>query len=263
MLERFGLSSCNPVQTPIAPGITLSKSMGPTTPEEVQQMQNTPYLSAIGTLQYLSTMSRPDIAYTVSFLARFNQNPGPSHWGAVKHLMRYLKGTMDFKLTYSGPLAPGIFTTFCDASHGDCKDSGRSTGGYVTRMGGGAVGWASKLQPVVAQSTTEAEFVAAVEAGKEICWMRNLLGELGYTCTTSSPLYIDNESAVTVSKNPEHHGRMKHLDLRFYWLRDAVEQGIIAPLRIPGNEQPADILTKALPLPKAQFCRKAMGVSDG
>ena len=128
---------------------------------------------------------------------------------------------------------------------------------------GGAVGWASKLQPVVAQSTTEAEFVAAVEAGKEICWMRNLLGELGYTCTTSSPLYIDNESAVTVSKNPEHHGRMKHLDLRFYWLRDAVDQGIIAPLRIPGNEQPADILTKALPLPKAQFCRKAMGISDG
>ena len=74
---------------------------------------------------------------------------------------------------------------------------------------------------------------------------------------------ILTESAVTVSKNPEHHGRMKHLDLWFYWLRDAVDQGIIAPLHIPGTEQPADILTKALPLPKAQFCRKAMGVSDG
>ena len=122
--------------------------------------------------------------------------------------------------------------------------------------------WSSKLQPVVALSTTEAEYIAAVEAGKEIVWMRNLLGELGYPVTIPSSLFIDNESAVTVSKNPEHHGRMKHLDLRFFWLRDAVDSGFISPLRIAGVEQPADILTKAVPLPKVEFCRTKMGISD-
>jgi hypothetical protein len=112
--------------------------------------------------------------------------------------------------------------TYCDTSHGDCKDTGHSTGGYVTLMAGGAIGWSSKLQGIIALSTTEAEFIAAVEAGKEIAWMRNILCEFGYTIDIPSTLQIDNQSAISVSKNPEHHGRMKHLDLRFYWLQDAV-----------------------------------------
>ena len=87
-------------------------------------------------------------------------------------------------------------------------------------------------------------------------------GELGYPVTIPSSLFIDNESAVTVSKNPEHHGRMKHLDLRFFWLRDAVDSGFISPLCIAGTEQPADILTKPVPLPKVEFCRTKMGISD-
>ena len=226
----------------------------------IHSLQHIPYLSAVGALQYLATMTRPDIAYAVSYLGRFNSNPGPRHWTAAKHLMRYCKGTMDYKLTYSGPLEPELFTTFCDASHGDCKDSGRSTGGYLTKVCGGAVSWSSKLQPVVALSTTEAEYIAAVEAGKEIVWMRNLLGELGYPVTMASSLFIDNESAVTVSKNPEHHGRMKHLDLRFYWLRDEVAKGRIEIVHLRTSDMPADILTKSLPKPKVLDMVRMLGL---
>ncbi|EKM74317.1 hypothetical protein AGABI1DRAFT_48223, partial [Agaricus bisporus var. burnettii JB137-S8] len=125
-----------------------------------------------------------------------------------------------------------LFTTYSDASHGACKATGRATGGYVTLVSGAAVGWSSKRQPFVTLSSTEAEFVAAVEAGKEI----------------------------NVAKNPEHHGRMKHLDLRFYWLREAVEEGLIDPLYVSTHEQVADILTKAVAKKVVEFVVPLLGL---
>ena len=254
------MQECNPVGTPLTPGLKLSKSMGPQNAEEIAFMAETPYLSAIGSLQYLSTMTRPDISYAVGFLARFNHNPGPQHWAAVKHLFRYLQGTKDLKLTYSASKPSEVFYSYSDASHGDCIDTGRSTGSYLTTLGGGSIGWSSKLQNVVALSSTEAEYMAAVEAGKEIMWMRNILGEFGYPVNEASSLGIDNLSAISVSKNPEHFGHMKHLDLCWFWLRDAVESGAVAPYHVPGTEQPADALTKSLPLPAVRSTRDAMGL---
>lgn len=204
-------------------------------------------------------MTCSDIAQVVAYLARFNANPGPQHWNAVKHLFRYLKGTLEYKLTYSAD-GPSDFITYTDAAHGDCIDTGRSTSGYVTLLAGGAVGWSSKLQSIVTLSTTEAEYVAAVEAAKEIIWMRNILCEFGYNMDKPSVLHMDNQSAISVSKNPEHHGRMKHLDLRFHWFRDVVNSKLISPSYIPTAEMVADILTKPLPIPKVQFCRDSMGI---
>jgi len=167
-------------------------------------MCNIPYLSAVGSLQYLATITRPDIAYAVSYLARFNCNPGPKHWAAVKHLFRYLKDTLEYKLQYSGGSGSAAFTTYTD---GDCIGSGRSTGGYVTMMAGGAIGWGSKLQSIVALSTTEANFVSAVEAGKEITWMRNIVGNLAILSlslpssilTTSQPLVFPRTQSTMVA----------------------------------------------------------------
>ena len=92
-------------------------------------------------------------------------------------------------------------------------------------MSGAAISWQSKLQSIVAKSTTEAEFVAASTTGNEIMWLRNVLKELGFEVKQTSVLFLDNQSAVQVAKNPEHHGRMKHLDLTYFWLRDVVEKG--------------------------------------
>jgi len=126
-------------------------------------------MRAVGALMYLATSTRLDIAFTVGCLARFSSNPGTAHEAALKHLFRYLQGTKDLKLVYNGNVDEDEpFMTYTDADHGGEPDSGKSTSGFLVRMGGGAVSWRSKLQPVVTLSTTEAEYVAAVEAGKEV-----------------------------------------------------------------------------------------------
>jgi hypothetical protein len=262
MLDRFGFGTCSPVSTPMDPGLRLTPEMGATSDEDKAFMLTIPYLSAVGALMYLGLTSRPDISNAVGILSRFSANPGPTHWKAVKHLFRYLQGTKDLRLVYGPDNSGQLFNTYTDAAHGDVKENGRSTGGYLVKFGSGAVSWNSKVQPFVALSTSEAEFIAAVEAGKEIFWMRNILKEFGYKIDGPSLLHCDNQSAIQVAKNPEHHGRMKHLDLRFFWLRDAVENGAITVSYLPTGEMPADALTKPLSRQKVVEGRKMMGL-DG
>src|ERR1700734_3160464 len=134
-----GLTSMDcPMQTLFLIQSKLSTSMAPQSEDDVAFMKSVPYINAVGSLMYLAITSRPDIAYSVGVLARFNSNPGPLHWKAVKHLLRYCKGTMDLKLVYG----PGN----SDADHGGNSDNGRSTGGYLVKIGSGAVSWSSKLQ---------------------------------------------------------------------------------------------------------------------
>ena len=140
-LEEFGMADCKPVGTPMLPGIKLTTDDSPKTESAKREMKDIPYISAVGSLMYLATMTRPDIAYTVGVLARFNSNPGMAHWKAVKHLFRYLKGTLDMKLEY-GPdetLGNDMFATFSDADHGGDKSSGKSTSGYMVKLGLGDV----------------------------------------------------------------------------------------------------------------------------
>ena len=151
LLQEHGLDDCKPVSTPLNPGSRLSTSMSPQNDAEASEMRQYPYISVVGSLMYLAVTTRPDIAYAAGVLARFNSNPGPAHWQAAN-------------ITYS------------DADHGGNPDNGKSTGGYVVKIGSGVVSWSSKLQPLVALSTTEAEHISAVEAGKEILWMRQFMG---------------------------------------------------------------------------------------
>ena len=127
-------------------------------------------------------------------------------------------------------------------------------------MGTGVISWSSKLQTIVALSTTEAEFVAAVHAGKEVVWFHQFLAELGYTFNSPSILQIDNQSAISVAKNPEHHSRMKHLNLQFFWLHNEVVGGTLSPLFIPTTNMTADLLIKPLEQVKVDRCGKLMGI---
>jgi hypothetical protein len=244
LLTEHGLQDCKPVATPLNPGSHLSSSMSPQNDAEASEMRQYPYISVVGSLMYLALTTRPDIAYAAGVLARFNSNPGLAHWQAVKHILRYLKGTVHHKLVYSPSDSSEPFITYSDSDHGGNPDNGKSTGGYVVKIGTGAVSWSSKLQTLVALSTTEAEHIAAVEAGKEIIWMRQLMGELGYSISGPSLLRMDNQSAIAVSKNPEHHGRMKHLSLRLFWLRDAVQDGLISLTFVATQDMAADILPR-------------------
>jgi Reverse transcriptase (RNA-dependent DNA polymerase) len=119
LLDRYSFSTCSPVSTPMNAGISLSEAHCPSSPEEVEEMRTAPYISAVGSLLYLAIATRPDIAYTVGVLARFNTNPGRAHWAAVKHLFRYLKGTMDYRLSFSPDSTTSeLFVGYSDADHG-------------------------------------------------------------------------------------------------------------------------------------------------
>ncbi|KAL7279387.1 hypothetical protein ACG7TL_007228 [Trametes sanguinea] len=238
ILERYGFANCDPVGTPMDPGLRLSADMGPFTSSAAREMQDVPYGQAVGSLFYLA-------------------NLGMAHWKAVKHLFRYIKGTLDYKLTYSPSSSDELFTSYTDTDHAGCPDTGRSTSGYVIKMGTGAISWSSRLQSIVALFTTEAEFVAAVSAGQEVLWLRNLLTEFGFDVSAASRLRINNLSALSVAKNPEHHGRMKHLD---YWLRDEVAKGRIEIEHLRTSDMPADILTKSLAKPKVLEMVKMLGL---
>ncbi|KAF5385137.1 hypothetical protein D9615_001088 [Tricholomella constricta] len=248
-----------------AAGLKLSKAQCATSPADIEYMRSVPYIQATGALLYLAMCTRPDIAYTVGVLCRFNTNPGPAHWKAVKHLLRYIRGTLDYRIEYSATaaaLAPtgSLFQAFSDADHGGNIDNGRSTTGTLLLVAGGAVSWFSRLQSVVALSTTEAEFVAASETGRELCWLRNFLADIGAPQKGPSHMNMDNQSAISVTKHPEHMGRLKHLDRHWFWLRQAVEDGKVAPSFIPTSEMTADILTKSLPRDTVNKFRRRMGL---
>ena len=124
-----------------------------------------------------------------------------------------------------------------------------------------SISWRSKLQSVVTHSTTEAEYIAACSGDQEAMWLRSLFTELGLDfSTTSSPLLIDNMSSINVAKNPEHHGRMKHLDIKHFWLREVVNEGVLRVIHCPTALMPADLLTKALPIAKVQACCEMLGL---
>jgi hypothetical protein len=238
---------CRPVATPMVPGLRLDIAMGPSSIEEKEEMKHIPYMNAIGALNYVAIATRPDISYAVGRLARYSSNPGLVHWTAVKHLLRYLKGTIDLKLTYAPEPANQGLEVWADADHGGDPDNGRSTSGYIVKLGSGAISWASKLQTVVALSTTKAEYIAAVSAGAEAIWMRQLLEEIGSGTDGPTKLSMDNQSVLSVVKNPEHHGRMKHLDLQYFWLCNKVASGKLQVKYLPTRDMTPDVLTKALP----------------
>jgi hypothetical protein len=227
-------------------------------------MSKVPYMSAVGALMYLAIGTHPDIMFTVGKLAQYNANPGPQHWQAVKHVMRYLQGTKDLRLTFrptaSDPMSSELCESFSDADHAGCLDTRHSTSGFLVRMGTGAVCWSAKKQAVVADSSTEAEYVSVSAAGREILWLRSLLGEIRMKVEGPTRLMVDNQSALKVLRNPEHHGRMKHIEIKWHWIRDSIKRGEIEAHFIPTGQQVADIFTKALPRPAVEQHRLALGL---
>lgn len=229
----------------------LSSKDCASTPEEVAYMSKIPYREVVGKLLYLSIATRPDISLAVGILCRFNQNPGPKHWAAVKQTLRYLKSTRALKLHYGPSDSTEPFTTHCDADLGGNPDNSRSTAGYCINVGSATVMWGSRLQPHVSLSSTESEYTTASAAGCELMWMRFFFEEIGYDLSKPSTLWMDSGSAIQVAKNPEHVSTMKHVHRSYNWIRERVEAGDISIGHVPGKDNVADIFTK--PLGRVKF----------
>ncbi|KAJ6874187.1 hypothetical protein NC651_032883 [Populus alba x Populus x berolinensis] len=218
MLERFNLQDCNPVKNPIEPGLKLHKDL------DGQRIDNTYYKQMVGSLMYL-TATRLDVMCAASLLSRYMELPTNLHSQAAKRVFRYLQGTTDFGVFYKKG-ADSRLLGFTDSDYaGDLND--RSTSGSVFMMSSGAVSWSSRKQQVVTLYTTEAEFIAAATSACQAIWMRRILEELHFQQLEPTIIYCDNSSTIKLSKNPVLHVRSKHIDVRYHFLRDLTNEGII------------------------------------
>ena len=211
LLQTFGMQDCKPVSTPVNVGSKLTKAT-----DDDESVDQQKYQSAIGSLMYLSVSTRPDISYTVSSLARFSAKPTKEHWTALQLLLRYLKGTLKHGILYTED-GSDTCTGYTDADWAGDVDGRKSTSGYIFLLSGGAISWRSQKQKCVALSTTEAEYVAMASAAQESVWLRQLIAELTNSSTAEAPslIYEDNQSAIAMTKNPQYHGRAKHIDISF------------------------------------------------
>jgi hypothetical protein len=253
LLERFNMSDCIPVSTPIVQRLSVQNAGDKLSVQEHEQYRN-----MVGSLLYLACWSRPDIAFSVSELSRFISSPGQMHMQAVKHLLRYLKGTCDLGLKYSKPTnsgivdRPNVLWGFVDSDWAGCPDSRRSTSGYTLMLNGAAVSWKSKRQSVVALSTAEAEFIAASSMVQEVIYARRLLEKLGFPQAEPTPIYEDNSTCIKWAGGAVGGSdRAKHIDLREHFVHEAQNNKVLQLLPINSTDNVADLLTK--PLLKASF----------
>ncbi|KAK8705029.1 hypothetical protein V6N13_048640 [Hibiscus sabdariffa] len=220
-------------------------------------MSQIPYASAIGSIMYAMICTRPDLSYALSMTSRYQANPGEGHWTAVKNILKYLRRTKDVFLVYGGEEELRI-KGYTDASFQTDKDDSRSQSGFVFCLNGGAVSWKSSKQDTVADSTTEAEYIAASEAAKEAVWIKKFITELGVipSITDVVDLYCDNNGAIAQAKEPRSHQRSKHILRRFHLIREIIDRGDVEICKVNTDDNIADPLTK----PLAQLIRE--GISE-
>jgi Reverse transcriptase (RNA-dependent DNA polymerase) len=256
ILQRQELAEASPVRMPLNPNVKIEQN-----PDGNEGDRSNSFTQLLGELQFIANTTRPDIAFAVNQLASFTANPSMQHHTALKRILRYLSGMQTYGITYKYALETAIsFNGFSDAAYQN-RDDMKSTTGYVFIAANGAITWRSSKQPVTVQSSTEAEYIALWEAGKEASWLQNLYRELRLTQQNPTKITCDNTGAVAIAKNPIFHKRTKHINSRFHWVREKVQAGRFEAEICRTEEQTANVLTKALPRPKYERHTKEMGLS--
>jgi len=240
ILQKYVMQDSKAVNTPVNTRVKLVASEKP---EDVCNQQL--YQAVVGSLLYLSTKTTPDIAYAVSCVARFCAKPTREHWTAIKRILRYLKETSNLGLTYRGETACDV-RGYSDADWGGDIGDRKSTSGYLFLLGGAAISWKSSKQTCVALSTAEAEYVALSATAQEAIWLQQLLGDLLNRSVCETVIFEDNQSTICLAKNQQTHGRTKHIDIKYHFIRDMIETGRINLVYCASEDMVADMLTKEL-----------------
>jgi hypothetical protein len=243
ILHKYGMAECRTALTPLD---NASKQN-----QELNHMPGSkpyPYREVLGSLQYLACKTRPDLAFAVNFAQRFTEHPSPKNINDVKQILRYVKGTVKAGLLFSTtPTDQLTIEAYSDSDYAGSGPEGqmKSTSGYVICFANGPIAWGSHKQSIVATSTTEAEFIAAAECVKEIQYLKTLLSELTGV-NFPACLNVDNQSAIKLVKSGKMNRRSKHINVRYYFISEALDNGLFTLKYCPSAEQTADILTKPL-----------------
>ncbi|KAD3069346.1 hypothetical protein E3N88_37226 [Mikania micrantha] len=249
-----GMEDCNPTKIPMEPGLKMIKDDG------TKKVDATEYRKIIGCLRYL-TQTRPDLLYAVGYASRYMQDPSVTHQQAVKHILRYIKGTTNMGIHYSNK-GTNALMGYSDSSFSTDQEDGKGTTGVVFYFNNKPITWLSQKQPTVALSSCEAEFMAANSAACQAVWLRGLLAEVTGMAEEKVLIQVDNKSAIALIKNPVFHGRSKHISTKFHYIRECVEAEMIKVEHVCGEEQRADVLTKALPKARFEEMRRLLGIEE-
>jgi hypothetical protein len=255
ILDKAGLIGCNPVHIPMEPRFKLSKnSVAPVT-------DATEYRSLVGCLRYLVN-TRPDIEYAVGYVSRFMEKPTTEHLAAVKRVLRYVAGTINYGCMYTKQSGMLALVGYCDSDMAGDIGTRKSTSGVLFFLGQNAISWQSQKQRVVALSSCEAEYIAAATAACQGVWLSKMLGELRKEEAKTFGLKIDNQSAIALIKNLVFHERSKHIETRYHYILECAETKKLKVEYIGTNGQLADILTKPLARNKFIEQRLKLGVIE-
>jgi len=246
VLKKYHMDKCKPIDTPVEKGLHLSLDKHPETPEEKAKMSNVPYSNVVGSLMYAMMCTRPDICYAVGMVSRYQSNPSMEHWKAVKRIMRYLRGTSNYMLCYQASDLRLI--GYSDADWAGDIDERKSTSGYAFLLANGAISWSSKKQTCIALSTMEAEYVACSAAVQEAVWLRRFLQHTGLVETSDEPVvvYCDSMAALCYVKDPKYHGKTKHIQVRYHFVKDIIARKEVVLRHVSTSLMVADPLTKAI-----------------
>ena len=243
------MQDSNPVATPVSSGSKLMK----VTNQDELVVDIKLYQSAIGSLQYLSTMTRPDVTFALSNVTMFNSKPMKEHWTAVKCIFRYQRYGLLYNQMEEKPTI-GYSDSDWAGDLDDCKP--------LVTDGGTAISWRSKKQSCVAFSTTEAEYIALSQAAQEATWLQCLNNDL--KLETSTPTLIYNQSAICIAKNPQSHGRLRHIDKikKYHFIREQGAQKNIEVKYRNTKDMVADLMTKSLGKERFEKLRSLTGLTE-
>jgi hypothetical protein len=252
ILERFSMEKSNSVCSPIVTGSKLSKH------DNGDEVDPTHFKQIVGSLMYL-TATGPNLMFAMNLIARFMEHPAENHLMAAKRILRYIRGTLELGILYKRG-SPTELIAYLDSDYGGDVDDRKSTPDYVFMLGSGAVSWSSRKQPIVTLSTTEAEFIAAAHCVCQGIWLKRILESIGLKQRRCLTVFCDNSSTIKLSKNPVLHGRSKHRDIIFHFLRNLSYDGSIELVHCASKDQLTDIMTKALKLDAFESIRERLGV---
>lgn len=236
LLEKFNMQNCKGNQTPMEVNFQ---------PDLKEQIVNVPYRELIGSLLYISMISRPDIVYATSFLSKYLDKPTQSLWNAGKRILRYLKETINMTLTYKAANNGEYLEAYSDSDWAGDRSDRKSVSGSVILYYGNPIMWFTRKQQSVALSSCEAEYIAAAEATSELLYIKGVV-ELINNDSVDSHLYLDNQSAIHMIENYENSKRSKHIDIKVHFIKDIVEKDMIKLFYVRSEDNIADIFTKAL-----------------
>lgn len=255
LLKRFNCMDCNPTSLPVDPKLNLI--LGDNT---ATKTTTKPFRQLVGCLMYLMLGSRPDICFVVNYFSKFQDKATDGVWVQAKRILKYLKGTSKVGLEFKRSNLPELIC-FVDADWGGDLNDRKSVTGFLFKVFGNVVTWVTRKQNCVTLSTTEAELVALSVSVCEGLWLVKLMKDFGFEINKII-YYEDNQGCIALVKNPANNRRVKHIDLKFKFVCENVEKGLIELKFIKSNEQQADILTKGLPVYNFNMFKRELGLTD-